>query len=86
MLVPHDPLADALWAITGANSTRSQRDNLTVQDAWVVEIGEGGKVLGLARATALFGLGVHSTYVRQSRTPDHEVYTVEEMRRKGHRY
>jgi hypothetical protein len=86
IFAPHDPLVDALWGIT-ENQEEAQRGNLTTRPVWVVELGRNAKVLGFARATSVFGLGKsYGPYHYDGQSPDGEVYTVDEMRRKGHRY
>jgi hypothetical protein len=82
---PHEPLVDALWEFVHRDNPRATRGNLITKDAWVVELGKNGKVLGFARATVVFGLG-DMPWAPTREAPDHEVYFVEEMRRKGHRY
>ena len=51
----------------------------------MVELGKNGKVLGFARATVVYGLGM-MPWAPRNEPQDYDIYTVEEMRRKGHRY
>ena len=86
LFLPHDPLVDALWGLT-ENQEDVQRGGLSTRPVWVVELGQNAKVLGFARATSVSGLGKSSGPYHYSGEPqDYEVYTVEEMRRKGPRY
>ena len=86
--IPHDPIVDALWNHVQARHKDVQRGNLTTTPIWVVELGKNAKVLGFARATSVFGIGKHygGPYRYSGEPQDYDIYTVEEMRRKGHRY
>ena len=86
LFLPHDPLVDALWDLT-ENQEDVQRGGLSTKPIWVVELGQNAKVLGFARATSVFGLRMGCGPYHYSGEPqDYEVYTVDEMRRKGPRY
>ncbi len=87
VFMPHDPIVDALWKHVKARHEDVQRGNLTTTPIWVVELGKNAKVLGFARATSVFGIGKnYGPYHYSGEPQDYDIYTVEEMRRKGHRY
>mgnify|MGYP003634800395 FL=1 len=87
LFLPHDPLVDALWGLTESQPAEVQRGNLSTVPVWIVELGQNAKVLGFARATSVFGLGrFYSPYRYEGQAPDNEVYTVDELRRKGRRH
>lgn len=85
LYAPHEPLVDALWGFVNGDRPEVRRGNLTTKDAWVVELGKNGKVLGFARATVVHGFGM-MPWAPRGEPQDYDIYTVEEMRRKGHRY
>ena len=85
LFAPMEPLAGTLRGVEPGDA--ASVGGLRTRPVWAVDIGRNGKVRGLARATEVSGLGVcYPPYPYHGAPQDREVYTVEEMRRKGHRY